>query len=77
MALDQVQTPFAFLSDIDFLPMSGLYPILKRSVQTMKLSSTNKVHGHSRHILERFQRPVGLCGILQDSAGSFDGGNVY
>jgi len=42
VALDQVQTPFVFLADIDFLPMAGLYPILKRSVQTMKLSSTNK-----------------------------------
>merc|ERR1712071_446133 len=39
---DQVRTPFVFLSDIDFLPMPGLYTVLKRSVQSMKLSSTNK-----------------------------------
>ncbi|KAI2804333.1 hypothetical protein RDWZM_007773 [Blomia tropicalis] len=32
VALKQVNTPYVFLSDIDFLPMSGLYEYLKRSV---------------------------------------------
>ena len=32
VALEQVNTPFVFLTDIDFLPMPGLYEYLKRAV---------------------------------------------
>lgn len=34
VALQQVRTPYVFLTDIDFLPMSGLYEYLKRSIST-------------------------------------------
>ncbi|UXI15086.1 heat shock protein [Sarcoptes scabiei] len=39
VALDQVITPYVFLSDIDFLPMFGLYDYLKRSIGLIGLSS--------------------------------------
>lgn len=43
MALDQVRTPFVFLSDIDFLPMPNLYSTLKKAVQVLKVATENKV----------------------------------
>lgn len=43
VALEQVKTPFVFLSDIDFLPMPGLYSYLKKQVTTFELNLTNKV----------------------------------
>lgn len=42
VALQQVNTPFVFLTDIDFLPMHGLYEYLKRSVLAMGLESSRK-----------------------------------
>jgi glycosyltransferase-like protein LARGE len=42
VALQQVTTPFVFLTDVDFLPMFGLYEYLKRSVAAMGLESANK-----------------------------------
>lgn len=35
VALQQVVTPYVFLTDIDFLPMAGLYEYLKRSIVTI------------------------------------------
>ena len=35
IALDNVQTPYVFLSDIDFLPMRELYPYLKEVVRVL------------------------------------------
>ena len=43
VALDQVRTPFVFLSDIDFLPMPNLYSTLKKAVQSLKVANENKV----------------------------------
>lgn len=43
VALEQVITPFVFLSDIDFLPMPGLYISLKKQVINFGLNLTNKV----------------------------------
>ncbi|KAH7968110.1 hypothetical protein HPB52_005827 [Rhipicephalus sanguineus] len=43
VALQQVNTPFVFLTDIDFLPMHGLYEYLKRSVFALGLESSRKV----------------------------------
>ncbi|CAG2110115.1 unnamed protein product, partial [Medioppia subpectinata] len=40
VALQQVNTPFVFLTDVDFLPMFGLYEYLKRSVAAMGLESS-------------------------------------
>lgn len=42
VALGQVTTPFVFLTDVDFLPMFGLYEYLKRSVGAMGLESSTK-----------------------------------
>ncbi|EEC01859.1 conserved hypothetical protein, partial [Ixodes scapularis] len=42
VALQQVNTPFVFLTDIDFLPMHGLYEYLKRSVFALGLESARK-----------------------------------
>ena len=43
VALGQVQTPYVFLSDIDFLPMFGLYEYIKKVAPMMELSSQKKV----------------------------------
>lgn len=42
VALAQVTTPFVFLTDVDFLPMTSLYEYLKRSVAAMGLDSASK-----------------------------------
>ncbi|XP_065205204.1 xylosyl- and glucuronyltransferase LARGE2s-like [Planococcus citri] len=42
IALEQVNTPYVFLSDIDFLPMPGLYSNLKKLVSNFELNITNK-----------------------------------
>ncbi|XP_075738255.1 xylosyl- and glucuronyltransferase LARGE2s isoform X2 [Rhipicephalus microplus] len=42
VALQQVNTPFVFLTDIDFLPMHGLYEYLKRSVFALGIESSRK-----------------------------------
>lgn len=39
VALANVATPYVFLTDIDFLPMAGLYEYLKRSVAQVGMSS--------------------------------------
>ena len=36
-------TPYVFLSDIDFLPMYGLYEYLKKAVSMMDMKESNKV----------------------------------
>ncbi|XP_076311862.1 xylosyl- and glucuronyltransferase LARGE2s-like isoform X2 [Tachypleus tridentatus] len=42
VALQQVTTPFVFLTDVDFLPMFGLYEYLKKSVISMGLETFKK-----------------------------------
>ncbi|XP_075282859.1 xylosyl- and glucuronyltransferase LARGE2 [Opisthocomus hoazin] len=37
MALANAQTPYVFLTDIDFLPMYGLYDYLRNSIQQLEL----------------------------------------
>ncbi|KAK7099228.1 xylosyl- and glucuronyltransferase LARGE2s-like [Littorina saxatilis] len=41
-ALQQVKSPFVFLSDIDFLPMYGLYEYLKKAASMMDISHEKK-----------------------------------
>lgn len=41
-ALQQVKTPYVFLSDIDFLPMYGLYEYLKKAASTMDITTEKK-----------------------------------
>ncbi|XP_041366032.1 LARGE xylosyl- and glucuronyltransferase 1-like [Gigantopelta aegis] len=42
VALQQARTPYVFLSDIDFLPMYGLYEYLKKAAPMMELSVQKK-----------------------------------
>ena len=43
VALEQVQTEYMFLSDIDFLPMYGLYEYLRLAVSKVDLVNHKKV----------------------------------
>ncbi|CAI9725108.1 LARGE xylosyl- and glucuronyltransferase 1-like [Octopus vulgaris] len=42
VALQQVITPYVYLSDIDFLPMYGLYEYLKKAVSMMDMKDSKK-----------------------------------
>ncbi|KAL4225615.1 Xylosyl- and glucuronyltransferase large2 [Mactra antiquata] len=42
VALENIQTEYAFLSDIDFLPMYGLYEYLKKAVAMSNMDSEKK-----------------------------------
>ncbi|XP_005415110.2 PREDICTED: glycosyltransferase-like protein LARGE1, partial [Chinchilla lanigera] len=42
VALKHISTPYMFLSDIDFLPMYGLYEYLRKSVVQLDLANTKK-----------------------------------
>nr|XP_040029292.1 LARGE xylosyl- and glucuronyltransferase 1 isoform X4 [Gasterosteus aculeatus aculeatus] len=42
VAMRHVNTPFMFLSDIDFLPMYGLYEYLRKSVLQLDMTSAKK-----------------------------------
>ncbi|ESO83480.1 hypothetical protein LOTGIDRAFT_176957, partial [Lottia gigantea] len=42
VALNQVRTPYVYLSDIDFLPMFGLYEYLKKAAPMMDLKEQKK-----------------------------------
>ncbi|KAK3102055.1 hypothetical protein FSP39_008413 [Pinctada imbricata] len=42
VALRQVVTPYVFLSDVDFLPMHGLYDYLKKALSMMDMQSKSK-----------------------------------
>ncbi|KAF7228771.1 xylosyl- and glucuronyltransferase LARGE1 [Nothobranchius furzeri] len=42
VAMQQVNSPYMFLSDIDFLPMYGLYEYLRKSVVQMDMANTKK-----------------------------------
>lgn len=43
VALQEVKTSYVFLSDIDFLPMFGLYEYLKKAATTMAIGKQKKV----------------------------------
>ncbi|KAM4617649.1 xylosyl- and glucuronyltransferase LARGE2 isoform 1-T4 [Discoglossus pictus] len=42
VALHNAETPYVFLSDIDFLPMYGLYETVRRSIAQQDMASTQK-----------------------------------
>ncbi|XP_005089411.2 LARGE xylosyl- and glucuronyltransferase 1 [Aplysia californica] len=42
VAMSQVRTPYMFLSDIDFLPMYGLYEYLKKAIPMMDMRTQKK-----------------------------------
>ncbi|XP_003746329.1 LARGE xylosyl- and glucuronyltransferase 2 [Galendromus occidentalis] len=41
VALDQADTPYVFLSDIDFLPMFGLFEALKNYIRFLRMDAPN------------------------------------
>ncbi|XP_030845045.1 LARGE xylosyl- and glucuronyltransferase 1-like [Strongylocentrotus purpuratus] len=41
-AMSQVKTPYMFLSDIDFLPMYGLYDYLRKAIGMLDMATSNK-----------------------------------
>lgn len=41
-AMSQVKTPYMFLSDIDFLPMYGLYDYLRKAIGMLDMPASNK-----------------------------------
>ncbi|XP_063960488.1 xylosyl- and glucuronyltransferase LARGE1-like [Lytechinus pictus] len=41
-AMSQVKTPYMFLSDIDFLPMYGLYDYLRKAIGMLDMATANK-----------------------------------
>ncbi len=43
VALRQVNTPYVFLSDIDFLPMYNLYEYLRKAIGMMDMATQRKV----------------------------------
>uniref|UniRef100_A0A673H7W9 Glycosyltransferase-like protein LARGE2 n=1 Tax=Sinocyclocheilus rhinocerous TaxID=307959 RepID=A0A673H7W9_9TELE len=42
VALRNVNTPYVFLTDVDFLPMYGLYDYLRKSIVQLDMASTKK-----------------------------------
>lgn len=73
VALQQVKTSYVFLSDIDFLPMYGLYEYLKKTASIMNISNEKKVSaaqfGQSKnHLKEKHHvmliKPVKLIFII-------------
>nr|XP_057934289.1 xylosyl- and glucuronyltransferase LARGE2s [Doryrhamphus excisus]XP_057934291.1 xylosyl- and glucuronyltransferase LARGE2s [Doryrhamphus excisus]XP_057934292.1 xylosyl- and glucuronyltransferase LARGE2s [Doryrhamphus excisus]XP_057934293.1 xylosyl- and glucuronyltransferase LARGE2s [Doryrhamphus excisus] len=42
VALKNAKTPYVFLTDVDFLPMYGLYEYLRKSVVQLDMAGTNK-----------------------------------
>ena len=47
VALREVTTPYVFLCDIDFLPMTGLYEYLQKAVAMVDLATHKKVTASS------------------------------
>lgn len=54
VALKQVTTPYVFLSDVDFLPMHGLYEYLKKALPLMDMENNKKVF--DMHIVDLTSR---------------------
>jgi hypothetical protein len=61
VGLQQVNTPYVFLTDIDFLPMFGLYPYLKKSIQVLNLDSAKKVSSFSLKI--KYETKISCIGV--------------
>ena len=55
VAMGEVLSPYMFLSDIDFLPMAGLYDYAKKAVGMLDLGNTRKVSKKS-HIMCYWRR---------------------
>ena len=65
VALDNVQTPYSFLSDIDFLPMDGLYPYLKEAIKVLGLDKRAFIVPAFETLLYRFKFPASKSELLR------------
>ena len=65
VALDNVQTPYSFLSDIDFLPMNGLYLYLKEAVKVLGADKRAFVVPAFETLLYRFKFPASKSELLR------------
>ena len=65
VALDNVQTPYVFLSDIDFLPMYGLYEYLKEAIKILGANERVFVIPAFETLLYRFKFPQNKDELLK------------
>ena len=65
VALDNVQTPYTFLSDIDFLPMNGLYLYLKEAIKVLGADKRAFIVPAFETLLYRFKFPASKSELLK------------
>ena len=65
VALDNVQTPYSFLSDIDFLPMNGLYPYLKEAIKVLGADKRAFIVPAFETLFYRFKFPTSKSELLR------------
>lgn len=65
IALENVLTPYVFLSDIDFLPMKGLYQYLKEAIRVLGGDKRAFVIPAFETLLYRFKFPAHKTDLLQ------------
>lgn len=65
VALDNVRTPYVFLSDIDFLPMEGLYHYLKEAIKILGANSRAFIVPAFETLLYRFKFPASKRELLK------------
>ena len=65
VALDNVQTPYVFLSDIDFLPMVGLYQYLKEAIKVLGSNNRAFIVPAFETLLYRFTFPANKDELLK------------
>lgn len=65
VALDNVQTPYIFLSDIDFLPMNGLYLYLKEAIKVLGADRRAFIIPAFETLLYRFNFPASKSELLK------------
>ena len=65
IALDNVQTPYSFLSDIDFLPMNGLYLYLKEAIRVLGVDKRTFIVPAFETLLYRFKFPASKSELLR------------
>ena len=73
VALDNIQTPYVFLSDIDFLPMYGLYEYLKEAIKILGADKRVFVVPAFETLLYRFKFPENKDELLK----MLDHGSIF
>ena len=65
VALDNIQTPYVFLSDIDFLPMNGLNLYLKEAIKVLGADKRAFIVPAFETLLYRFKFPANKNELLR------------